>query len=220
MMSSAYQSIVKQYLDRHRTAACSLPENIKRGWLRKATARLPLNERTVILILLGVYTADEEYYHQQICLIGPDVQIANSTVRSRLALPQTQMKKEMEMLRNAFDLPDELLTTLALESEHSSRDRFRRNSIDRQFTSQPYTLQDIVQQLHSAAGRDLVDEESGLIRELMQIVQKHAPDEVRRIHEEFVKSGLTRRFVDVPKLIQVTYALQFGDELDPDRCRR
>lgn len=65
--------------------------------------------------LSGVYTAEEEKYNQRTPIIGPDVQIPNSTVRRRLHTSQTSMQAQLESLRKVFDLPDELLLNLSKE---------------------------------------------------------------------------------------------------------
>ena len=63
----------------------------------------------------GLYTAEEEKYNQRARIIGPDVQIPNSTVRHRLNTRQASMQAKMDSLRQAFDLPDELLLNLSAE---------------------------------------------------------------------------------------------------------
>ncbi|CAF1131963.1 unnamed protein product [Rotaria sordida] len=94
-MVSSYHLTVKKYLDENRIG-CTLPEHIQRGWDR-------------------IYTLEEQQFNTRSCIIGPDVQIPNSIVRKRLGTTQMLMKTNIEILRKAFELPNELFINLSDE---------------------------------------------------------------------------------------------------------
>ncbi|CAF0878189.1 unnamed protein product [Rotaria sordida] len=94
-MVSSYHLTVKKYLDENRIG-CTLPEHIQRGWDR-------------------IYTLEEQQFNTRSCIIGPDVQIPNSIVRKRLGTTQILMKTNIEILRKAFELPNELFINLSDE---------------------------------------------------------------------------------------------------------
>ncbi|CAF3429043.1 unnamed protein product [Rotaria sp. Silwood1] len=99
-MASSYHLTVKKYLDENRIG-CTLPEHIRRGWHR-------------------IYTLEEQQLNTRSCIIGPDVQIPNSIVRQRLGTKQMLMKANIEILRKAFELPNELLMNLSNEPKLSN----------------------------------------------------------------------------------------------------
>ncbi|CAF3435011.1 unnamed protein product [Rotaria sp. Silwood1] len=70
-------------------------------------------------IFLGIYTLEEQQLNTRSCIIGPDVQIPNSIVRQRLGTKQMLMKANIEILRKAFELPNELLMNLSNEPKLS-----------------------------------------------------------------------------------------------------
>lgn len=68
-----------------------------------------------MIAFVETYTEEEEEYHRRKCIIAPDGQIPNSTVRQRLAMREHYLKSTMETLHRVFDLPDDLLKKLAKE---------------------------------------------------------------------------------------------------------
>jgi hypothetical protein len=111
-MASGYHLIVKKYLDQNRID-CLLPEYIQRGWNRMYISDMYPNFKYK---RLGIYTVEEKELIQRSCIIAPDVQIPNSVVRHRLGTNEMFRKANIESLRKAFDLPEELF--LNLSSEH------------------------------------------------------------------------------------------------------
>ncbi|CAF2849900.1 unnamed protein product [Rotaria sp. Silwood2] len=113
-MASGYHLTVKKYLDENRIGS-TLPEHIRRGWDRMYIFFLVINIY-MNNIFLGIYTVEEQQFNMRSCIIGADVQIPNSIVRQRLGTTQILMKTNIEILRKAFELPDELF--MSLSNEH------------------------------------------------------------------------------------------------------
>ena len=184
-------------------------------------------------IFLGIYTSEEKEFIQRSCIIGPDVQIPNSVVRDRLGTNQMSRKTNMEILRKALELPDELFSKLwherqppeIIDFQWDGDDDFEPNHqksplsalIDKQREKrrkyedykydydnlEPLTMDEIIEEIRTNIGKDLRTEDIKLIGELMQIISRNKTDQIINIFDELTNMRLIDKFGGVPKLVQV-----------------
>jgi hypothetical protein len=228
-MASGYYLTVKKYLEQNKIEF-PLPDYIQRGWNRMYMS--DIHHDFPPYIFLGIYTSEEKEYIQRSCIIGPDVQIPNSVVRYRLGTTQMSRKANMEILRKALELPDELFNRLSREhqppeiidfqwddddDEHKHQKSPLSALIDKQREKrrkyedykydydnlEPLTMDEIIEEIRTNIGKDLKTEDIKLITELMQIISRNKTDQIINIFDELTNMQLIDKFGGVPKLVQV-----------------
>ncbi|CAM4763528.1 unnamed protein product [Rotaria magnacalcarata] len=209
-MASSYHLIVKKSLDENRIAY-SLPEHIQRGWHR-------------------IYTLEEQQFNAQTYIIGLDVQIPNSVVRQRLGTRELSMKRNAVILSKAFELPDELFMNLSnghkvpeiIEDEeklrfewndddnyHGAKHKKPKNTYQHDYDNrEPLSLNDLIEEIHANGGKNLKNDDSKLIRNLMQIISRQKSNQIFNIYDELVNAQLMSKNIGVPKLVQVLQDIQ------------
>ena len=70
-------------------------------------------------------------------------------------------------------------------------------------STEPLSLNEIIEEIRTNSGRDLRNESLKLITEIIQIINRHKKDQIMNIYDEFIDIQLIPKFGDVPTLVQV-----------------
>ena len=68
---------------------------------------------------------------------------------------------------------------------------------------EPLSLDEIIEEIRHNVGKDLKNEDTQLITELMHIISRHKKEQIMNIYDELTNIQLIEKFGGLPKLVQV-----------------